>query len=270
MSEERLQTFAYRVLRYTPNLVRDEWQNIGLLLHDPATNTLRARLIEEPHEFARVRRLHPAADESLLRALHGDLMAQVAAQNGDAAAFLARLEDTLSNLLQLSPQKAVYAEDLDAELERLYEAHVAPPRYQARAAAELPDTRAGIRARATLIFRRAGIYQRMEHSVSVERFTFKGDPLRIDFAYRVNGTQGFVHSVPLGRDPRQAKEYAFSAERIRARLPRSEFCAITESEPKRENERHQFLVQLFAEQQIELVPALQLEDYATRLRPRLQ
>ena len=26
---------AYRVLRYSPNLVRDEWVNIGVLLFDP-------------------------------------------------------------------------------------------------------------------------------------------------------------------------------------------------------------------------------------------
>jgi len=26
---------AYRVLRYTPNLVRDEWVNIGVLVFDP-------------------------------------------------------------------------------------------------------------------------------------------------------------------------------------------------------------------------------------------
>ena len=31
------------------------------------------RLIEEPEEYARVRRLHPQVDESLLRALRDDL-----------------------------------------------------------------------------------------------------------------------------------------------------------------------------------------------------
>ena len=60
---------AYRVLRYTPNLVRDEWVNIGVLVFDPQTGERRLRLIEEPEEYARVRRLHPQADEELLRAL---------------------------------------------------------------------------------------------------------------------------------------------------------------------------------------------------------
>src|SRR5882724_3235107 len=64
---------TYRVLRYTPNLVRDEWVNIGVLLFDPQTGERRLRMIEEEEEFRRVRRLHPAADELLLRAIRDDL-----------------------------------------------------------------------------------------------------------------------------------------------------------------------------------------------------
>src|SRR5260370_19787462 len=64
---------AYRILRYTPNLVRDEWVNIGVLLFDPQTGERRLRLIEEQDEYNRVRRLHPQADENLLRKLRDDL-----------------------------------------------------------------------------------------------------------------------------------------------------------------------------------------------------
>ena len=67
MAEENLRQFVYRVIRYTPNLVRDEWVNIGVLLEDapPDGGALRehvrreARLIDEPAEFARVRRPIP-------------------------------------------------------------------------------------------------------------------------------------------------------------------------------------------------------------------
>src|SRR5271155_18968 len=64
---------AYRILRYTPNLVRDEWVNIGVLLFDPRSGERRLRVIEEQDEYNRVRRLHPQADEALLRALREDL-----------------------------------------------------------------------------------------------------------------------------------------------------------------------------------------------------
>jgi hypothetical protein len=63
------QALAYHVLRYVPNLVRDEWVNIGVLIFNPQTGERRLRLIEEQDEFSRVRRLHPSADEALLRAL---------------------------------------------------------------------------------------------------------------------------------------------------------------------------------------------------------
>lgn len=88
---QRERALAYRILRYTPNLVRDEWVNIGVLLIAPDTGERRLRLIEEPAEFSRVRRLHPQADEALLRRLR---------------------DDTLSNALQLAQQKGTLAQDL--------------------------------------------------------------------------------------------------------------------------------------------------------------
>src|SRR5713226_5273449 len=109
---------AYRILRYTPNLVRDEWVNIGVLLFDPSTGERRLRLIEEQDEYNRVRRLHPQADEALLRALRDDLEDRFQSANGAQGAggdwqqLLAKWDETLSHALQLAPQKAVLANDL--------------------------------------------------------------------------------------------------------------------------------------------------------------
>src|SRR5882672_1536153 len=106
---------AYRVLRYTPNLVRDEWVNIGVLLFDPQTGERRLRLIEEQEEYNRVRRLHPQADETLLRALRddrGDRFQPAAPRisNGSSPTgcqLLGKGEETLPNALQRAPQKGV-------------------------------------------------------------------------------------------------------------------------------------------------------------------
>src|SRR5258705_13172967 len=66
-------TLAYRVLRYTPNLVRDEWVNIGVLVFDPQSGERRIRLIEEPEKDARGRRQHTRAEGELLWALRDGL-----------------------------------------------------------------------------------------------------------------------------------------------------------------------------------------------------
>jgi hypothetical protein len=270
MSEEKLNTFTYRILRYTPNLIRDEWINVGVLLYDPARNSLHVRLIEEDEAFARLRKLRYDAEESLLRTLQSDLEAQASAHPQGAAGLLKHFDETLSNLLQMSPQRAVLSANLETELERLYAEHVAPPSYRPRGAVEAADTRVGIRKRAIDFFQHKGILSRMRQGIRAAEYTFPGDPLRIDFAWRSNGTRGFVHTIALARDPRQAKEFAFTAERIRMRVADCRFAAVTETEPIPGNERHQFVAQVFAEQKIEIVPVQRLDDFTNRLRPLLQ
>src|SRR5713101_7777724 len=71
--------FVYHVLRYTSDLIRDEWVNIGVILFDPLTGALRLRLVEDQDEYARIRRLQPAADQDVLRGFRDHLEDRFAA-----------------------------------------------------------------------------------------------------------------------------------------------------------------------------------------------
>lgn len=270
MPETNRTALSYRVLRYTPNLIRGEWVNVGVVLEDPQKRRARARLIEDEAEIVRVRRLHPNADEALLRSLPAFFDSQFGAAGDQPGLFIEKLDDTLANAIQFSPQTAVLAEDFDAELDRLYHDHVALPPRQGRGAAMLESTRAWIRAKLSDVFRRHKILGKMQRGVKVEEFTQPGDPMRIDYAYRMNGTRGFVQALSLGRDPAQAKVLAYTAECIRAKHAHWEFTAITEVAPLSENSRHQFIARLFEDQKITIVPLPQVEIFAERLRPRLQ
>jgi len=266
MNEETRSTYRYRILRYTPNLIRDEWVNIGVLLEEINGNRREMRLIEEPAEIGRVRRLHPNADEELLRALPAEFEARLR-DTGDAVRnYLDKLDQTLSNALQFSPQKGLLAEDFDAELDRLYRNHVAPPSRQRGGIVE--STRAWIKARLNDVFRRRHV-PKLERGIRVEEFTQPGDPFKLDYAYQ-NGARGYLHAIALGRDPAQAKVLCYTAERIRARIPNSEFTAITEVEPAPENSRHRFVADLLKDQQVALVSLNRVERFAEELRLRLQ
>jgi len=267
MPGELRNTFRYRVLRYTPNLIRDEWVNIGVLLEETDGPRRAMRVIEEASEIARVRRLHPSADEDLLRALPSEFDARLRAPRAESETYIEKLDLTLSNLLQLSPGKALLAEDFDAELDRLFRDHVAPPAGARGGIVE--NTRAWIRARLNDVFRRHRILGKLERSVRVEEFTQPGDPMRLDYGYRYNGTRGYLQSVALGRDPAQAKVLAYTAGCIRARAANSEFTAVTEVDPAAGNPRHQFIARLFEEQRIAVVPLNRIERFAEQLRPRL-
>jgi hypothetical protein len=276
--------FVYHVLRYTSNLVRDEWVNIGVILFDPLTGALRLRLVEEQDEYARIRRLQPRADEDVLRGFRDHLEDRFATflrnRRSEQAGTLAvgeelqiLIEDwnrTLSNGLQLAPQKGVYAEDLDAELERLYAEHVAPPRKVTPVGA--PGSRAMIRSYCSQVWRAAGLWDRIQKSLRITEFTFPGDPMRIDYSYRRNGTRGYVQTLSVSRAPADCKSYAYTAARIAARAPfASEFAAVTDVPLMvRENERHRFVHDTLRDAGIEPVPMEGFAVWVAKLKPMIQ
>lgn len=267
MPEPALMPCSYWVVRYTTNLLRDEWVNVGVFLFDPAESHFEARFIETSEEFSRLRRLQPNHDESLLRGLRAHFQTAIANAE-DPAAFLANLAGTLSNAIQLGPEHGVLTEDFDAELDRLYQQLVAPPHATALDH-EQEFGRAFLRSQLNDVFRRTGLAEQIERQVAAEEFTYKGDPLRIDFAYRRQGTRGFVHTLSIERDAAEAKIVAYTAERIRRRLPSSEFTVVTDTRIEAGNERHQFVAGLLADVQVSILPVAELEPWVERLRVEL-
>ncbi len=276
-------TFAYHVLRYTSDLVRDEWVNIGVIVFDPLTGALRLRLVEEQDEYARIRRLQPTADEDVLRGFRDHLEDQFVTDLRNRRAELGGTPDvgeelqklienwnnTLSNGLQLAPQKGVHADDLDVELERLYTEHVAPPRKVIRVGA--PRSRAMIRSYCSQVWKMAGLWDRIQKSVRVTEFTFPGDPMRIDYCYRRNGTRGYVQTLSVSRSPADCKLYAYTAARIATRAPfASEFAAVTDIPLLPENERHRFVRDTLRDAGIEPVGMDHFATWVPKLKPTIQ
>jgi hypothetical protein len=274
------QALAYHILRYVPDLVRDEWVNIGVLVFSPETGERRLRLIEDQDEYNRVRRLHPWADEALLRALRDELESRLDASRGHKPSsggagteipwhrVLSKWEDTLSNALQIAPQKGVLADDLDAEVERLYTDHVAVPRRSARPG--LPSGRSGIRSYCAQVFRQARIWEKIEKHVRVAEFTFPGDPARIDYSYQRKGTRGFVHTLSVTRAPQDAKPLSYNVQHIAGRARyHTEFAAVTDVALSRDNDRHRFVLDTLREVGVEPVPMEGFAVWVAKLRPSL-
>jgi len=275
--------FVYHVLRYTSDLIRDEWVNIGVILFDPLTGALRLRLVEEQDEYARIRRLQPTADEDVLRGFRDHLEDRFATflrnrraeQDGtlpvgqELQKLMENWNNTLSNGLQLAPQKGVCADDLDVELERLYTEHVAPPRKIARVGA--PGNRAMIRSYCSQVWKAAGLWDRIQKSVRVSEFTFEGDPMRIDYCYRRNGARGYVQTLSVSRAPADCKLYAYTAARIAARAPfSSEFAAVTDVPLLPENERHRFVRDTLRDAGIEPIGMDHFSTWVPKLKPTIQ
>jgi hypothetical protein len=282
---QKLTSFVYWILRYTPNLVRDEWVNIGVLLFDPRTGDRRLRLIEEESEYRRIRRLHPQADEQILRLFRDHLedryesavsMPLTSDADGRYAANPAELleglvskwDSTLSNSIQLTSQTGVFGEDLDAEMERLYDDHVAVPYVERRVGA--PGSRARVRSYCSQVFRLAQLWNRIEKSVRAERWTMEGDPARIDYSYRRNGTRGFVHTLSISRSPNDFKQLAYTADLIRKKERlNTEFAAVTDVPLIAGNRRDDYVAAALRESAIEPVPMENFAVWVAKLKPLL-
>ena len=109
---------------------------IGVLLHEPETDTLYLRLRRDWDEIA------DEEDAEVLRALADDLDRK--AREMGASALLRQLEDTLSNAIRLSDRREVLAANPERALARLYRENVPStvlpfrthlPRYTLRVAA---------------------------------------------------------------------------------------------------------------------------------------
>ena len=266
---------SYHILRYTPNLVRDEWVNIGVLVFDSRSGKRRLRLIEEQEEYTRVRRLHPEADEFLLRRLRDELedrFESVVGSNGhgrELQELIAKWDNTLSNAVQLAPPKGILSGDLDAELERLYKDHVALARVPGRVGA--PGSRAQMRSYCSQVFRHAHLWDRIQKSVRAAEFTFPGDPMRIDYSYRRNGTLGFIHALSVSRAPGDAKGIAYTAERIAAKASlKTEFAAITDIDLKEQNDRNRFADRTLRDAGVEPIPLSHFAVWVAKLKPMIQ
>jgi hypothetical protein len=92
--------------------------------------------------------------------------------------------------------------------------------------------------------------------------------MKLDYACQ-NGLRGFVYAVSLERDLSPAKALAYTAEHLWQKPGKVEFTAMTEVEPVKGNERHEFVSQLFADQDIAIVPLSRAESLAENLRLRL-
>jgi hypothetical protein len=128
-----------------------------------------------------------------------------------------------------------------------------------------------MRSYCSQVFRQALLWDRIQRSVRAEEFTLPGDPMRIDYSYRSNGTRGFVQTHSVTRAPADAKVFAYTAERITAKSSlKTEFAAVTDVALNPGNDRHRFVRDTLRDVGIEPIPMEGFAVWVAKLKPLLQ
>ncbi len=248
------------LLRYVPDAVKNEFVNIGLVLL-PETGDPELRFT---HDWSRVRCIDAEADIEVLEALEADLRGQLWGVHGDRDAFIRRIQDSFSNALQPSEFKACLAESPAKEADILARMYL--ERQQRRGQREISG-RQMIRRRMQQEFEAVGVWALMNKDIAAEKYTRKGDPLKIDCGYTPNGTVKLFHALAIETDPNPAKVLAFSfgplAEGIRRKESRqAQLTAVVEDDLPHEDEAVSFALETLGQQGIGIAHAGQMREIA--------
>jgi hypothetical protein len=191
MAERRQLEFF--LLRYVPDAVKGEFVNFGLMAIDNGPNGAELIDVRFTRDWGRVLWLDPQADLDVLSALQNEIRQEIGRPR-DQVTLLKKMEDSFSNLVQVSPVMPVLTEktavDEIAEVARIF-----------LETAKVHRTREPAGRQKILVamrdeFEKAGVLGLL-NAVPAEPYTKKGDPFEFDFGYRVGTEIKLFHSVSM-------------------------------------------------------------------------
>lgn len=265
---EKYKECSLYLVHYVPDLVRGEFLNIGLFLFSPQENYLGCLFTDD---FRRIKRFHPQADLDFLRDLQQDFEQQIDEHSDELESYLNWMEQSFSNLVQISPVRACLLRDPAAEIQNLFDRYVG-----ARLEGPLPvDTRVRIKQRLRLSLVRAGVWEHLERNIPAARWTQPGDRFSFDFGYRPleiagkpNGHVKFIHSLSLKRDVELAKVLVYTMEHVRRSEP-AELTAVVEGMAGKDDEAATLSQNILEEGGIAIRPVALADEYAQTIRREL-
>ncbi len=265
-----LQQLEFLLIRYSPDAVREEFVNIGIVLVNGATGFADVRFTRD---WRRVRCLDPAADVDMLQALEADLREQLTRGVLDRATLLDKLQDYCSNSFQLTAPKGCLAKDPVAELDSLAKMYL--ERRAGRRSSTREAGRGMILGQMKTAFEQAGVWKLMRKKIAVADYTHAGDPLKIDCGYRPNGVIRMFHALSLAADVDAAKVLAFTYSDLREGIARieqakSELTAVVEPDLDRSDEAVSFALATLARSQVAVATTNELPRLADRARLELR
>jgi len=282
--ENERRACEFRLIRYVPDAVRNEYVHIGVMLREQGSR--EPAQIRFTHDWRRVRCMDPEADTALLEGMESELRRKL--QEDPDGKLMRILIEALSLSVQMTEPKAYLAESLPAGIEELMRLYVEPP---PRARISRLSGRAAIQARMRTEFEHAGVWDLLRKKIAASEYTRPGDPLRIDAGYRSNGVihpaeTSFIrmfHAVSLEPGVEMAKVLAFSSAGLRAGVERVEKAELeltaviepalklgaTDEEPER-LEMYRFGVETMEEHHIRVLTTSDLERVAETARRELR
>lgn len=276
-----LKQCEFYVVRYVPDVVKDEPVNIGVVLLESGENDAFAD-VQFTRDWKRARCADPDVDVELLQSYEEDLRRLLQSRTAEAINYrgamprrewlLDQVQNSFSGALQLTAATGVLTESPQTELGLLAQ------RYLETAARErrLQSGRRVIYAAMKDAFEKAGIWDLLSKDIAIAKYTSSGDPLKIDCAYKPLGNVVHMfHAVSLATTADSAKGLAFSYQDFREGLAHAEganpnLYAVVEDDLDRSDSQIGFALGTFDRYGIDVAAVSQMPYLAERARVELR
>jgi hypothetical protein len=267
MAERRQLEFF--LLRYVPHAVRQEFVNIGVLMVEGGANGSVLADVRFAKDWRRVRCLDPQADVEVLEALLREIRAEVG-EIRDRAMLIRKMEDSFSNVIQLSAPMAVVTATPEAEIEMVASMFVD----EAKVASTRVLTGRGLILGAMRdAFERAGV-AKFVLPVPAAPYTKVGDPFTFDFGYRAGGEMKLFHAVSLKAGVETAVTLAARYPKILPVMAKVTgatpgLTAVIDDDLDRSGDAVQFALGMMEEERIRVAVAAEMPGIAEVARREL-
>ncbi len=269
-NEHRAKTCSYYLVRYAPHAEREEFLNVGILLHSPEEQFLDCLMTRD---LRRVKNFHRQADLEFLRGLQDYFEQQIQQHEDNLQGFLAAMEQSFSHVIQLAPARPVSAAEPREQLLHLFERLVG----KRASVPQTAETRMRIKQSFVEALRRAHVLddKRLEKRIPAAPLTHPGDPFHFDFGYRPamsagkpNGHLKLLHALSLHRDPELASILSLTIGYVRAEQP-AQLTAIIERQPARGDKTAGHSYRILSDAGITMHPVAEVDALAKSIRNEL-
>jgi hypothetical protein len=207
------------LLRYVPNVAREEFVNIGLVMTEGGGDGGGFAGVHFTADWRRARCLDPNIDVEMLEAL-GREMERRLKDVQQRALLLHEMMDSYSNTLQLSPIQECVAENPAEELKDLARTLVETPTIWSPSK-EIQPKRVGrkwIHARMSEAFVTAGVWEFLVKDFPVSTYTNPADDFVLDFAYPLGDELKIFHAVSLAAVGPETRMFPLRVAKISPRM----------------------------------------------------
>lgn len=235
-----LRKLEFFLVRYVPNVVREECVNIGLVMTESDGDGGGFADVHFLQDWDRTLRLYPDTDVDMIEALGREIKARISKVQ-DRALLIHEMMDRYSNVIQLSPVRQVLTEDPAREMKALVSTLVEMPKMaplEGKAVAQHRAGRKWLLSEMTNAFESEGVLSLLQTKLPVSIYTNNTDKFTFDFAYAVGKsgeTTKIFHAVSVVDKSKETEMFPFRVAKIGPKMAQLNhtkpiFAAIVEDD----------------------------------------